>query len=80
MPLIGIPRTVPSDMNRGYVYAIPKLIEKLKTTESAELVQMNPHGILVPRSSTLVKCRVSTTGQRQRVLKRPREERKRDIW
>ena len=79
-PLIGIPRTVPRDMNRGYVYAMPKLIEKLNTRERAELVQMKPHGIVTLRSSTLVRCRVRTIGQKKRVLNRPREERKRDIW
>ena len=62
---------------------MPKFMEKLKRTESAELAESNSQGILTSLSamtSFLVTWRARTTGQRKRVLKRPREERKRDIW
>lgn len=35
----GIPSNVPMDMNRGKVYAIPKLMLRLNTTLRAELAQ-----------------------------------------
>ena len=38
--LMGIPRSVPIEINRGKVYAIPKLMLKLNKTPSAELAQM----------------------------------------
>ena len=41
----GIPRTVPRDMKRGKVYAIPKLMEKLNSNPSTEWAQMKPQGI-----------------------------------
>ncbi len=43
--LMGIPRTVPRDMKRGKVYAIPKLMLKLKATPRAELAQRYPQGM-----------------------------------
>lgn len=38
--LIGIPRRVPMEIKSGKVYAIPKLMLKLKRTPSAELAQI----------------------------------------
>ena len=40
--LIGIPSIVPSDIKRGKVYAMPKLMAKLKTTPNMALAQTTP--------------------------------------
>lgn len=75
----GIPSKVPIEMKRGKVYAIPKLMLKLKTTLRAELIQMYSQGTL-DIFSIFSRCRISGIGQRKRVLKIPSEERKRAIW
>lgn len=75
----GIPNIVPIEMNSGKVYAIPKLMLKLKRTLRAELIQMYNQGTL-EISSIFNTCKKSGTGQKKRALKIPSEERKSAIW
>ena len=45
--LIGIPRTVPREINKGYVKAMPKLIKKLKIIPRNACPQRYFHGIFL---------------------------------
>ena len=74
----GIPSKVPIEMKRGKVYAIPKLILKLKRTPRAELIQIYIQGTL-EISSISSRCKTSAIGQRKTALKIPSDERKRAI-
>ena len=79
--LMGIPKTVPSEMKIGKVNAIPKLMKKLKTKPSIAELNTNAHGIgTAVRLSTPVKWRMRIMGQKATVLNNPRVLRKRPIW
>ena len=45
--LIGIPRTVPREINKGYVKAMPKLIKKLKIIPRNAFPKRYFHGIFL---------------------------------
>ncbi len=74
-----MPISVPMEINKGNVYAIPKLMLKLNRMPRAELMQRYIHGTF-SISSTFSKCRASGIGHKKSVLNRPMEERKRAIW
>ena len=79
--LIGIPNTVPKEINKGYVRAIPKLSRKLKMSARNPVPQRNSHG-MSPQSisSYLVKWKTTMIGHKINKSRTPRQDRKRETW